>query len=58
MRLTNRIAAAVLSGAMVLSMAGCGANANANVNAAAGTPSGDSDSRTGWAPALGIAVDR
>lgn len=32
MRLTNRIAAAVLSGAMVLSMAGCAANANANAN--------------------------
>ena len=35
MRLTNRIAAAVLSGAMVLSMAGCAANANANSSSAA-----------------------
>lgn len=39
MRLTNRIAAAVLSGAMVLSLAGCGANANANANANAGSDS-------------------
>ena len=39
MRLTNRIAAAVLSGAMVLSLAGCGSNANANANANAGSDS-------------------
>lgn len=41
MRLTNRIAAAVLSGAMVLSMAGCAANANANANANSSSAASD-----------------